>query len=197
MIAGATNNRSNGTIPESPLSKDSINNRRRLPPVNYGESDDEDVMPKDDESGDETTNPPTESLSPSSRLIECPKSQCFKKFRDLDALKYHLSYTHNDLKDEKPPNKKLKKRKKLLAKRKREANVKETSKLEKSNVKKESDIAEPISKHNDAHIKREIKTENNDSSNPSKALQNGSDFSLHGNLKTESAINLFSIFKRS
>ena len=43
-------------------------------------------------------------------MIECPKPQCFKKFRDLDALKYHLSYTHNDLKDDKPINKKLKKK---------------------------------------------------------------------------------------
>ena len=186
LLQGATNNRSNGTIPESPLSKDSINNRRRLPPVNYGESDDEDVMPKDDESGDETANPPNESLSPSSRLIECPKPQCFKKFRDLDALKYHLSYTHNDLKDEKPPNKKLKKRKKLLAKRKRETNVKEITKAEKNNIKKESDT-ESMSKYHDTHIKKEIKTELNDISkqNSSKMLQNGGDFSSHENVKLE------------
>ena len=39
-----------------------------------------------------------ESMSPTSRLIECPKPVCAKKFRDLDALKYHLSYAHNDLK---------------------------------------------------------------------------------------------------
>ena len=189
LISGGPNNRNNGTIPESPLSKDSINNRRRLPPVNYGESDDEDVMPKDDESGDESTNPPNESLSPSSRLIECPKPQCFKKFRDLDALKYHLSYTHNDLKDEKPPNKKLKKRKKLLAKRKREANAKEVSKAEKNNVKKETEtsLADPTSKSNDIHIKKEIKMETNDSStqNSSKIVQNGGDYSLLGNVKTE------------
>lgn len=37
-------------------------------------------------------------MSPTSRLIECPKPACAKKFRDLDALKYHLSYAHNDLK---------------------------------------------------------------------------------------------------
>ncbi len=37
-------------------------------------------------------------MSPTSRLIECPKPSCAKKFRDLDALKYHLSYAHNDLK---------------------------------------------------------------------------------------------------
>ena len=129
-------------------------------------SEDEDIMPKDDESGDETTNQPIESLSPSSRLIECPKPQCFKKFRDLDALKYHLSYTHNDLKDDKPPNKKLKKRKKLLAKRKREANAKEITKMEKNNVKKEPDtsLQESISKYDDAHIKKEIKSESNDTS---------------------------------
>ena len=90
-----TTKTNNGAIPESPLSKDGLNNRRRLPPINYGESEDEDIMPKDDESGDEaTTNPQNESMSPSSRLIECPKPQCFKKFRDLDALKYHLSLIH-------------------------------------------------------------------------------------------------------
>ena len=189
LLPGTTSNRSNGTIPESPLSKDTMNNRRRLPPVNYGESEDEDIMPKDDESGDETTNQPIESLSPSSRLIECPKPQCFKKFRDLDALKYHLSYTHNDLKDDKPPNKKLKKRKKLLAKRKREANAKEITKMEKNNVKKEPDtsLQESISKYDDAHIKKEIKSESNDTSkqHASKMLQNGSEFSSLDNIKSE------------
>jgi len=38
------------------------------------------------------------NLSPNSRLIECPKTECSKKYRDLDALKYHLSFSHNDLK---------------------------------------------------------------------------------------------------
>lgn len=165
MIPGPNNRTNNGSIPESPLSKDGLNNRRRMPPVNYGESDDDDIMPKDDESGDEATNPQNESLSPSSRLIECPKSQCFKKFRDLDALKYHLSYTHNDLKDDKPPIKKLKKKKKLLVKRKREANTKEG---EVKNVKKEPDNGVPESTSkldiNDAKIKKEIKMEGNDSS---------------------------------
>ena len=37
-------------------------------------------------------------MSPTSSLIECPKPNCAKKFRDLNALKYHLSYAHNDLK---------------------------------------------------------------------------------------------------
>ncbi len=41
-------------------------------------------------------------MSPSSRLVECSRPACSKKFRDLDALKYHLSYAHNDLKK---PNK--------------------------------------------------------------------------------------------
>merc|ERR1711899_388149 len=39
-----------------------------------------------------------EALSPTSSLIECPKPNCAKKFLDLNALKYHLSYAHNDLK---------------------------------------------------------------------------------------------------
>ena len=39
-----------------------------------------------------------DAMSPTSRLIECPKPACAKKFRDLDALKYHLSYAHDDLK---------------------------------------------------------------------------------------------------
>ena len=37
------------------------------------------------------------TLSPTSRLIECPKTECSKKYRDLDALKYHLSFAHNEL----------------------------------------------------------------------------------------------------
>ncbi|CAB4058817.1 unnamed protein product [Lepeophtheirus salmonis] len=36
-------------------------------------------------------------------LIECPKSNCSKKFRDLEALKFHLSFAHNDLKRPKKP----------------------------------------------------------------------------------------------
>ena len=45
------------------------------------------------------------NLSPNSRLIECPKTECSKKYRDLDALKYHLSFSHNDLQK---PNKAVK-----------------------------------------------------------------------------------------
>lgn len=182
----------NGSIPESPLTKDNINNRRRLPPVNYGESDDEDIMPKDDESGDETnTNTKNESLSPSSRLIECPKPQCFKKFRDLDALKYHLSYTHNDLKDDKPPIKTLKKKKKLLAKRRREPNSKDIPNDEKKDIKKEHDtsLLESTLNLHDTKIKHEIKTEGSDCSkhSSSKMFQaiNGSDFSSIDTVKSE------------
>ena len=187
-----TTKTNNGTIPESPLSKDGLNNRRRMPPVNYGESEDEDIMPKDDESGDEaTTNPQNESMSPSSRLIECPKPQCFKKFRDLDALKYHLSYTHNDLKEDKPINKKLKKKKKLLAKRKREANAKGCT--EKIEIKKETEtnFLESSSKlyMNDSKIKTEVKLEENDMSRHSsmKIYQalNGSDGRSLENVKSE------------
>ena len=187
-----TTKTNNGTIPESPLSKDGLNNRRRLPPINYGESEDEDIMPKDDESGDEaTTNPQNESMSPSSRLIECPKPQCFKKFRDLDALKYHLSYTHNDLKDDKPINKKLKKKKKLLAKRKREANAKGST--EKKEIKQETDTNFLESSSNlyinDSKIKTEVKLEENDMSRHSsmKIYQalNGSDVRSLDNVKLE------------
>ena len=172
-------------MPESPLSKDSINNRRRLPPVNYGESDDDDQAPKDDESWDETANPHNESFSPSSRLIECPKAQCFKKFRDLNALKYHLSYTHNDLKDVKPPNKKLKKKKKILIKRKFEANAKDAKHFEKKEIKKEGDV-------NTTKIKKEIKAEVNDASKLPLSkmfpVVNGSDFGPLDNLKSETGL---------
>ena len=54
------------------------------------------------------------ALSPTSSLIECPKPACAKKFRDLNALKYHLSYAHNDLK--KAAAIAAEKRKKILAK---------------------------------------------------------------------------------
>lgn len=83
----------------SPLAKEESNSgKRRLPPVNYGENEDDEDL-KDDESDENTGGGDT--MSPSSRLIECPKPVCAKKFRDLDALKYHLSYAHNDLKKKK------------------------------------------------------------------------------------------------
>ena len=87
----STAKNNNVSIPEGPFSKDTINNRRLLSPINYEESDDDDIMPKDDERRHETDNPLNEFLSSFSRLIECPKSQCFKMFRDLDALKYYMS----------------------------------------------------------------------------------------------------------
>ena len=64
---------------------------------------DENIDELEEEEGDEKCSMITvvaakNNLSPNSRLIECPKTECSKKYRDLDALKYHLSFSHNDLK---------------------------------------------------------------------------------------------------
>ena len=73
------------------------------------------------------------NLSPNSRLIECPKTECSKKYRDLDALKYHLSFSHNDLQK---PNKAVK-----------------TEEVNGSGHK------QPSSKTSNGQIKKEAKTE--------------------------------------
>ena len=88
-----------------------------------------------------------DTLSPTSRLIECPKPDCAKKFRDLDALKYHLSYAHNDLK--KAAALVAEKRQKILK-----------SNNNKSSISKSSDAANAASHNNKGHIKKEVKQEN-------------------------------------
>ena len=61
-------------------------------------------------------NNPADVMSPTSNFIECPKGLCAKKFRDLDALKYHLSYSHDNLnKAAELKAEKLKLEQKLLA----------------------------------------------------------------------------------
>ena len=84
-----------------------------------------------------------DALSPTSSLIECPKPACAKKFRDLNALKYHLSYAHNDLK--KAAAIAAEKRKKILAKSIKTAN---------NNLKKEQ-----TNSTSSSPMKKEIKTE--------------------------------------
>ena len=83
-------------------------------------------------------------MSPTSRLIECPKPDCAKKFRDLNALKYHLSYAHNDLK--KAAAIVAEKRQKILK-----------SNNNKSNSK--SSDASAALNNNKGHIKKEVKQE--------------------------------------
>ena len=85
-----------------------------------------------------------DTLSPTSRLIECPKPDCAKKFRDLNALKYHLSYAHNDLK--KAAAIVAEKRQKILK-----------SNNNKSNSK--SSDASAALNNNKGHIKKEVKQE--------------------------------------
>ena len=73
-------------------------------------------------------------MSPTSRLIECPKGFCAKKFRDLDALKYHLSYAHDNLnKAAEIKAEKLKLEQKLLAEQKLAAMIKKEA-AEKENL---------------------------------------------------------------
>ena len=85
-----------------------------------------------------------DTLSPTSRLIECPKPDCAKKFRDLNALKYHLSYAHNDLK-----------KAAVIVAEKRQKILKSNN--NKSNSK--SSDASAALNNNKGHIKKEVKQE--------------------------------------
>ena len=97
-----------------------------------------------------------DALSPTSRLIECPKPDCAKKFRDLDALKYHLSYAHNDLK--KAAAIAAEKRQKILKSNNNKSNSSKTSsdsnKVLKKEVKQENGAVK-IQTHSE--VKAEVK----------------------------------------
>merc|ERR1719384_207678 len=125
----AVNNKNNAraklfSMPVSPLAKENGNKKAA---VNSGvnsksfddEADAESDMTKDEDSDENNPGEPN-ALSPTSSLIECPKPACAKKFRDLNALKYHLSYAHNDLK--KAAAIAAERRKKILAKSIKTAN---------------------------------------------------------------------------
>ena len=103
-------------------------------------------------------------MSPTSSLIECPKTNCAKKFRDLNALKYHLSYAHNDLK--KAAAIAAEKRKKIL-----NSKANKTITTSAASSGKNSTSASPIKK--EVMIKSEM-TDNKQPLQPQPPQTNGS-----------------------
>lgn len=138
------------SMPVSPLAKDNVkeNGHTSKNRKHFNENDEttaeESDMTNKDEDSDENNPAEPDTLSPTSRLIECPKPDCAKKFRDLNALKYHLSYAHNDLK--KAAAIVAEKRQKILK-----------SNNNKSNSK--SSDASAALNNNKGHIKKEVKQE--------------------------------------
>ncbi len=89
-------------IPVSPLAKEGNGRDKRksfqeacyaIESVNEALAEDGEHFQEEDKSSSAVNG-----SQASDRLIECPKAECAKKFRDLEALKFHLSYAHNDLK---------------------------------------------------------------------------------------------------
>ncbi|TRY67260.1 hypothetical protein TCAL_03294 [Tigriopus californicus] len=69
--------------------------------IENSDSKDRDDGNDSDQDGEDSNNLDGRSCSSPERdacLIECPKPECSKKFRDLEALKFHLSFSHNELK---------------------------------------------------------------------------------------------------
>lgn len=96
VVVNLTNN---GSSPFAP------NKRRSFQEACYAiensDSKDRDDGNDSDQDGEDSNNLDGRSCSSPERdacLIECPKPECSKKFRDLEALKFHLSFSHNELK---------------------------------------------------------------------------------------------------
>lgn len=115
------------------------------------------------------------AVSPTSKLIECPKPECSKKYRDLDALKYHLSFAHND----------LKKIQQNLNKARRELKVAEekaASILKSEPVKKEAvNVSQDKNEVPDDEEKQKVSVE--EAGKPLPILTNGE--SIKDNVKSE------------
>ena len=85
-----------------------------------------------------TSKVSTSKASPTNSpdLMECPKRECSKMFKDLHAIKFHLSHAHNEL--EEAHNKRMKERE-LQKKREREEEEREEEERRKvAAIKKEA-----------------------------------------------------------
>ena len=100
-------------LPVSPLTKDAntgggVGKRKSFQEACYAiesksgddenELDDLDGMLGEDDFGSSSSVPPPKA-SPTSDLMECPKRDCSKMFKDLHAIKFHLSHAHNELEE--------------------------------------------------------------------------------------------------
>lgn len=81
----------------SPLAKEGSNKRKSFQDACYAIESTKEDEEDENELGTKTEDSP-EKISYCGGLIECPKGDCSKKFKDLNALKFHLSFAHNELK---------------------------------------------------------------------------------------------------
>ena len=105
-------------------------------------------MTEEDFGGTAASSPSSSKASSTTaaELMECPKRECSKMFKDLHAIKYHLSHAHNEL--EEAHNKRMRERE-LQRKREEEEERREEEEVrrraaEAANVKKEGTVKTEI-----------------------------------------------------